>query len=69
MVDTNHNGIEKSIIVEHSHATKHLIYFGKSKILASAPLHSNRSFWKPALEIEKQPNNFNCDDGYQLSHS
>lgn len=66
MDDTYHNWIIIFVIVKHSHNTKHLICFNKSKILTSVPLHSNRVI-KEALEIEKHPNNFNREDGFQLS--
>jgi hypothetical protein len=46
IVDTHHNHISKSVIVEHSHNSKHLICFDKTKILASAPFYPSRIIWK-----------------------
>jgi hypothetical protein len=57
IVDTTYNRISKSTIVEHSHNSKHLIFFDQTKILASAPHYSSHLIWE-ALEIEKHPNNF-----------
>jgi hypothetical protein len=68
IVDTTHNRISKSVIVEHSFNSKHLIFFDQTKILASTPHYSSRLI-REALEIEKHPNNFNREDDYKLSQS
>jgi hypothetical protein len=68
IVDTTHNRISKSAIVEHSFKSKHLIFFDQTKILAPTPHYSSHLI-REALEIEKHPNNFNHEDGYKLSHS
>jgi hypothetical protein len=68
IADTTHNHISKSVIVEHSFKSKHLICFDKTRILASAPYYSSHVI-REALEIEKHPNNFNREDGYKLSQS
>jgi predicted GIY-YIG superfamily endonuclease len=68
IVDTTHNHISKSVIVEHSHKSKHLICFDQTKILASTPYYTSHII-REALEIEKHPDNFNREDGYKLSHS
>jgi hypothetical protein len=52
IVDTTHNHISKSAIVEHSFNSKHLICFEKTRILASTPYYSSRVIHE-ALEIEK----------------
>lgn len=62
MANTFHNCIAKYAIVEHSHNIKHLIFFYKTKILASAPFHFNHVI-NEALEIESHPNNFNWEYG------
>jgi hypothetical protein len=66
IVDTTHNRIFKSPIVEHSFKSKHLIFFDQTKIISLAPYYSS---WliQEALEIEKNPNNFNRKDVYKLS--
>jgi hypothetical protein len=66
--DTTNNHISKSTVVEHSHKSKHLICFEKTKILASTSFYSSRII-REDLEIEKHPNNFNHEDGYKLSQS
>jgi hypothetical protein len=66
IVDTTHNRISKSTILEHSFNSKHLICFDQTKILASTPHYSSRLI-KESLEIQKHPNNFNHKDGYKLS--
>jgi hypothetical protein len=65
--NTTHNWISKSSIVEYSNS-KHLIFFDKTKIVASTPLYSSRLI-REALEIKKHPNNFNREDGYKLRWS
>jgi hypothetical protein len=68
IVDTNHNRITKSAIVQHSFKSKHLICFDQTKILASTPHYPSRII-REALEIEKHLDNFNHEDGYKLSQS
>ena len=68
IVDTNHNHISKSSIAEHSSKSKHLIHFDQTQILAGDPYYSTR-LMREALEIEKNPNNLNIDNGLKLSQS
>jgi hypothetical protein len=56
IVDTYHNHISKSTIAKHSHNSKHLICFDKTKILASTPFYPS-CIIREVLEIEKHPNN------------
>jgi hypothetical protein len=68
IVDTHHNRISKSTIIKHSHNSKHLLCFEKTKILSFAPFYPSCIIQK-ALEIEKHWNNFNREDGYKLIQS
>jgi len=68
IANTIHNILSKSVIIEHSFKSKHLICFDKTKILALAPYYSSHVI-REALEIEQHPNNFNREDGYKLSQS
>ena len=68
IADTNHNCIAKSALAEHSSKSKHLIHFDQTQILARDPYYSTRLI-REALEIEKNPNNLNRDDGLKLSQS
>ena len=54
-----------SVILEHSHNTKHLNFFGEAKILASNPFFSIK-FFGEALKIEKNPNNYNFIHWWKL---
>lgn len=53
---------------ESSFKSKHLNRFDHSKILSSV-LFYNSPVIHEALEIEKNPNNFNKDDGYKINQS
>jgi len=68
MADTHHNRISKSAIAEHSFNSKHLTCFDQSRLLASTS-HYLSKLIREALEIEKNANNFNRENGYKLSHS
>jgi hypothetical protein len=68
ITDTNHNHITKSVISKHLFKSKHLIFFDQTKISTSTPYHSSRLI-QEVLEIEKHPNNFNCDNNYKLNQS
>jgi hypothetical protein len=48
--------------------TKHHICIEEAKILARVDHYHNRKF-REAIEIEKQPNNLNRDDGWKISQN
>ena len=66
IVDTNHNQVNKSAIVEHSFKSKHHICFNQTNIISSTSHYSSRLI-REAILIEKHPNNFNREDCYKLS--
>jgi len=68
IVDTTDNWISKSTIIEHSFKSKNTILFEQTKITALAPYYPSCLIWE-ALEIEKNPNNFNREDGYKIFQS
>ena len=67
-VDIKHERIKNSVVAEHSKKTNHYICMEKAKVLALEE-HYNKRRIREALEIEKQPKNFNRDDGLILSES
>jgi hypothetical protein len=66
--DIKHNRTRPSALAEHSDKTKHHICIEETKILARIDHYHNRKF-REAIEIEKQPNNLNRDDGWKISHN
>ena len=68
IANTNHNRIKNSVIAEYSCKCKHQIFFDQTKILASTS-HYWASLIREAIKYEKNPNNFNQEDGYKLSKS
>ena len=67
IANTFHNCISKSVIVKHSHNSKHLICFDQTRFLALVPFYPSHVIGK-ALEIEKHPNFFYREDGYILAN-
>jgi hypothetical protein len=63
--DTSHNHISKSSIIEHSHNSKHIFSFDKTKILDSTPSYSSQIIHE-ALQIEKHSNNYNGENDYKI---
>ncbi|XP_053989899.1 uncharacterized protein LOC128882340, partial [Hylaeus volcanicus] len=57
---------EKSAVAEHFYRTNHVIEFDKANVLASIDNYQQRVI-REAIEIVKQPQNFNKEDGYKLS--
>jgi hypothetical protein len=53
------------MIAKQSHNYKHLRFLDQTKFLASTPFYSSRII-REVLEIEKRPQNFNCEYGYKL---
>jgi hypothetical protein len=68
VVDIKHNRTRPSALAEHSDKTKHHICIEEAKILAKVDHYHNRKF-REAIEIEKQPNNLNRDDGWKISQN
>jgi hypothetical protein len=66
--DIKHNRTRPSALAEHSDKTKHHICIEETKILARIDHYHNRKF-REAIEIEKQPNNLNRDDGWKISQN
>jgi len=66
--DIKHNRTHPSALAEHSDKTKHHICIEETKILAKIDHYHNRKF-REAIEIEKQPNNLNRDDGWKISQN
>jgi hypothetical protein len=68
VVDIKHNRTCPSTLAEHSDKTKLHICIEEAKILAKVDHYHNRKF-REAIEIEKQPNNLNKDDGWKISQN
>jgi hypothetical protein len=66
--DIKHNRTRPSALAEHSDKTKHHICIEETKILARIDHYHNRKF-REAIEIEKQLNNLNRDDGWKISQN
>jgi hypothetical protein len=68
VIDIKHNRTRPSTLAEHSDKTKHHICIEEAKILAKIDHYHNRKF-RESIEIEKQPNNLNIDDGWKISQN
>lgn len=64
--DCKHKRITKSAVAEHTGLTGHKMDFDNARVLARVPHYFPRII-REAIEIEKQPNNINREDGFRLS--
>ena len=65
-LDILYNIIKILAVVEHSIKSNHYIWVEHAKVIAIKEYYSKRHI-REAMEIEKLPNNFNRDDGLDLS--
>jgi hypothetical protein len=65
-IDINHNQVCSFALTQHFDKTKHQIQIENAKVLAKIEHYSKRKF-REAIEIEKQPENINRDDGWTIN--
>ena len=65
-VDIKHNHSKISALAEHSRKTNHHICVEDSQVVAKIDHYHHRKL-REAIEIVKNPNNLNHDDGWKIS--